>query len=227
MQLVAPVNYFDLPEVSNSDLKALKTMLYGLPDRRDDLEDIFNFGSLVDAMLTEPWRVGHYTFTLSGEDGRIIQFTEDVFMLAKKLVKELKADRVVSMLLDSMVGQYIFVRTITFCFDEEYQKIKGRCKFDGINRKFKIGVDYKTTSCPTLAAFIEAIHFFDYDQQAAWYMDLAGTNQHWIIGISKKTQKVFKYAIERGDATYLRGVAKYSRWAYRWNLLIEPFKIAV
>ncbi len=219
------VSYFDLPEVSNSDLKALGKMIFGIEDNRESLEDILNFGSLVDAMLTETWRVTHLTCTLHLETGGVIQFTPEAFLLAKKLSAALKADRVVSMLVDTMIGQYVFAKTIGFKYQGEEFEIRGRCKFDGFNKKFKLGCDYKTTACTSYAQFKNSIDHFDYDQQGAWYMDLAGIDRHWIIGISKKNSQVFKYAIERGDETYLNGVRKYSRLAYLWKLLIEDFKI--
>ena len=48
-----PDKYYDRPEVSNSDLTELKDILqphapYG------DREEAFRFGSLVDAIVTEP-----------------------------------------------------------------------------------------------------------------------------------------------------------------------------
>ena len=47
--------YFLRPEVSNSDLTALKYEMsgYELPD----MTDVFAFGNLVDAMITEPHRI--------------------------------------------------------------------------------------------------------------------------------------------------------------------------
>lgn len=218
--------YFNRPEVSNSDLKALARMLSVTPDNRDGLEDIFNFGSLVDALLTEPWRANHDERSLLLETGGKVQFEKFVFDLAKKLAANLKKDRVVSLLLDNMIGQYVVVRTLKFIYDEEEHTIKGRCKFDGLSKKFRTGCDYKTTSCTTRKSFIESIEFFDYDQAGAWYMDLARIDRFWIIGISKKTGEVFKFAIERGDETYNRGRDKYSRLAFKWIMLIENFNHA-
>lgn len=217
--------YFNRPEVSNSDLKALARMLAAIPDNRDDLEDIFNFGSLVDALLTEAYRVNHEERSLSLETGGKVYFEKPVFDLAKKLAANLKKDRVVSLLIDNMVGQYIVARTLKFTYDDEEYEIKGRCKFDGLAKKFRTGCDYKTTSCTTRKAFVESIEFFDYDQAGAWYMDLARIDRFWIIGISKKTGEVFKYAIERGDETYRRGRDKYARLAYKWIMLIANFNL--
>ncbi len=222
--MVAP-NYFDLAEPSNSDLKLLGKLCNAIPDNRENLEEVFNFGSLVDAFVTEHFRIRYSDCSLLLETGGVVFFEPEIFALAKKMATKLKADRVVALLLPLMKSQHIVIKTISFEYEGEVYKIKGRCKFDGVSKKRKISVDYKTTSCTTRKAFIVSIEYFDYDQQGAWYMDLAGIDQHWIFGISKKTGEVFRYVIKRGDETYLRGVAKYSRLAYRWVTLIENFNL--
>ena len=220
--MVTSINYFDLPEVSSSDLGELERMFYNRA--RPDLEEIFNFGSLVDAMLTERHKLDPYALCLTEDGGRIIQYTGEVWRLALKLEVALRADPVVARLLPGMKGQYIFRRTLAFQYEGEEYKIRARCKFDLFTRIHKIGLDFKTTSCKTKKEFIGAIDHFDYDKQAAWYMDLAKIDYHWIVGVSKSTGEIFKYVVQRGDETHARGVAKYSVWAYRWLILIEPFE---
>jgi hypothetical protein len=211
--------YFSLPEVSNSDLKELRR-LYNVAALRD-LAKVFGFGSLVDALLTERWKVDFTRCTLN-DDGREISFASADFALALRLVEYLQADPLIRLFLDTMVGQYIFRRTLKFTYEGDEYQIRGRCKFDLFSRVHRFGLDFKTTACTTLKSFRESIEFLDYDQAAAWYMDLAKIDRFWIIGISKKTGEIFKYAIERGDETYERGRAKYALWAYRWICLIEP-----
>lgn len=218
------MNYFDLPEVSNSDLTALARACKGVPDNRDELEDIFNFGSLVDAMLTEDHKVGYKTRTLLQDDGSLLFYTEVIFAQAEKLADNLRKDPLVSQFLRVMKGQYVFVRSLRFIYHDEEYVIRARCKFDGYAKLFKTGLDYKTTACTSQKQFNAAIDFFHWDRQAAFYMDLAGIDRHWIIGISKKNGKVFKFAIQRGDEVYNRGRSKYAFWAYRWLILLENFK---
>jgi hypothetical protein len=214
--------YFTLPEVSNSNLKELKSSYYVETPR--DLAAVFAFGSLVDALLTEPWKVDYRSCSLN-DDGWIIPFTKADFELAVKLVQYLKADPLIKLFLDTMVGQYIFRRTLVFTYEGGEYRIRGRCKFDLFSRAYLFGLDFKTTACTTLKAFRESIEFLDYDQAAAWYMDLAKIDRFWIVGISKKTGEIFKYVIQRGDETYERGRAKYSLWAYRWLTLIDPLQL--
>ncbi len=53
-----PDTYYQRSEVSNSDLTALKELLY--PRQQfGDREKAFRFGSLVDAIITEPERVNY------------------------------------------------------------------------------------------------------------------------------------------------------------------------
>ena len=54
-----PDNYYNRNEISNSDLTELKNLLY--PRLQfGDKEKIFAFGSLVDAIITEPARVNYF-----------------------------------------------------------------------------------------------------------------------------------------------------------------------
>jgi hypothetical protein len=221
--MTAELNYFKLPAVSNSDLTALFKLFYGIRDNSDELEDIFNFGSLVDALLTELFRVDIYQRSLTQEDGTVIYYEPTVFMHAQHLADNCRKDPLVLRLLDASAGQYIFMRTLQFEYEEESYSIMARCKFDLFSKKFSTGVDFKSTACATRKQFKAAILHFHWDKQAAFYMDLAKIDRHWIIGISKKTGEVFKHAIERGDPFYESGRAKYTRWAYYWTLLIDPF----
>lgn len=222
-EIVAPT-YWDIQAVSNSDLTALARAYNAVPDNRAELEDIFNFGSLVDAMLSEKHRVDYWRGTLQDDRTGYIQYTSEIFMQAQQLAEACAKDPVIAHILRQMIGQYIFVRSLGFDYEGDTYTIRGKCKFDAYGKALEMGADYKTTSCTSKKQFREAIEFFHWDRQGAFYMDLARINKHWIIGISKKTGEIFKHAIQRGDEVYLRGRAKYSHWAYRWDLLgMESF----
>jgi hypothetical protein len=222
--LTSALTYWDINAVSNSELTALAKAYNAIPDNRAELEDIFNFGSLVDAMLTENWRVDHEFKTLTQDDGSVIQFDTKIYFQAYTLANYCRKDPVIAAVIKHMVGQYIFVRNLTFMYEADSYTIKGKCKFDAYGKSIKMGADYKTTSCATAKQFREAIDFFHWDRQGAWYMDLGRIDRHWIIGISKTSGQIFKHAIQRGDATYTAGRDKYSKLAYRWQLLnMEAF----
>lgn len=219
------MNYYDRPELSNSDLTALARMYNALPDNREELEDVFNFGSLVDAMLSERHRVDFALRELTEDGGRVIRYSPAVFTQAERLATLAKRDPVIRALVENAVGQYVFIRTIVFDFEGEEYAIKSRCKFDAYARPLAMGADYKTTACTSYNQFKNAISHFHWDRQAAFYMDLARIDRHWIIGISKKTGQIFKHAIERDDETYKVGRAKYCYWAAKWATLIQPFAL--
>jgi hypothetical protein len=217
------MNYFDLPEVSSSDLGALKRTYYGLPDNREGLEEVFNFGSLVDAMITERHRLDIATYGLRGDDGFYIYYTPADWSHAHEMATGLMADPMIARLIPFCKPQYIFRRTLKFMYEGDEYSIRGRCKFDLIAKALSTGLDFKTTSCKTQKEFVASIDHFDYDKQAAFYMDLGRNDYQWIAAKSKVNGKIFKYAIERGDDTYKRGVQKYSLWSYRWVTLVDPF----
>ena len=53
-----PDTYYSRTEVSNSDLTELKNLLYPRA-QYGDKEKAFRFGTLLDALITEPERVRH------------------------------------------------------------------------------------------------------------------------------------------------------------------------
>lgn len=214
--------YFQRKEVSNSDLLSLRRAFFGMRDPSEDMAEVFNFGNLVDAMLTEPWRLIDNDYELKDGDG-IITFQKGDWRLAEAMAMGAKNDPVVRHFIKAGSHQHVFTKSLTFEYDNDPYTIEGRCKFDTINMAISTGADYKTTGCTTRKACLASIDHFSYDQATAWYMDLAGIDRHWLIFISKKTKEVFKFAIERGDETYLRGLNKYSYWAHKWLMLIDQF----
>lgn len=72
------LDYYQRPEVSNSDLTELKNMLHPRM-QYGDKEAAFRFGSLVDAIITEPARVNWYRLTVDDE-----QYTEEEFSTPRR-----------------------------------------------------------------------------------------------------------------------------------------------
>lgn len=206
------MNYYDLPFVSNSDLGALRKELYGI-EEIENLQFHYSFGSLVDAMLTEP----------QDEIVKAISdypFTEDHLKMADKMVEYCRKDPLIPLMLKRAVAQYVYIKTIQFN-DNGYQfKMKCRCKLDLLSKPLKMGLDFKTLSVETERAFINSIDHFDYDRQGAFYMDMGNLDRFWIIGISKKNAKIFRLAITRGDEHYQNGLRKYTFWARKYYDMI-------
>lgn len=214
------MKYFSHPAVSNSNLKALARMYYAL--QKIDSAAAFRFGLLVDCILTEEWKLTDNC--IEDEDGRIVRYTDQEISLAKRMANTVQADPVVRLLIPGGEGQRIFIREMPIVFEGREFTLEVRCKFDWYNSGLNTGVDYKTTACANYKTFKESIEFFDYDQAAAFYMDIAEIDFFWIIGISKKNGQVFKFAIQRGDSVYEAGKRKYVYWCNKWDILIPTME---
>lgn len=215
------MNYYARPQVSNSDLGNLKAEMYGL-QKPDNIQEIYDFGNLVDAMLTEPNLIDYSNQSIWLHNDW--QKVDDVkWKLANKMVQSMLKDPFISLVVKKMKGQYEFYKRLDLEYEGFEFSINARAKYDGIAKPLKTGLDYKTTACTTDKAFIQSLDHFDYDRQCAWYMDIAGLDRFWFIGISKKNMKVFKYAVSRDDEFYIKGKQKYLRLAYLWNIYFENF----
>lgn len=210
-----PDEYYNRKEVSNSDLTVLKELLH--PRRQfGDKEAAFRFGTLVDAVITEPARVDYYHYTVDGE-----QYTAEEFASAKAMYISLKAearnDRLLSMVLEQADTQHVSImHGQEFEYGGFHFQLDTRCKWDWYMPAYQFGGDLKTTSASSQQEFDEAVNFFDWDRSRAWYMDIVGADRDFIYAISKKNRKVFKKFIIRGDETYKCGKAKYEELAFQW-----------
>ena len=78
--------YYQRSEVSNSDLTELKNILYPRT-QYGDKEKAFKFGSLIDAMITEPERVRYDKLMVD----EVLYSSED-FELAEAMKKAFRAE---------------------------------------------------------------------------------------------------------------------------------------
>ena len=212
--------YYNRTEVSNSDLTELKNILYPR-EQYGDREKAFKFGTLLDAMITEPHRVRYDKRTVDG----VIYSTEE-WQLAEEMKKSLRReankDAFLKYVLDAATTQKTSINHgQQFKYGRFEYSLDTRCKWDWWLQELQFGGDLKTTAAETQNQFDEALDFFDWDRSRAWYMDIAGSNQDFIYAISKKNCKVFKKAIQRGDTTYNRGKQKYEELAFKWWQLFE------
>lgn len=210
-----PDTYFGRSEVSNSDLTALKEILHPRPTY-GDREQAFKFGTLVDALVTEPHRVDFYERTVDG-----VAYTEEEFTHGQELLKALRMeagkDPFLAKVLELSDTQTVMThkaQTFTYC-DFEFS-LPTRCKWDWWMPMLNFGGDLKTTFASSQKQFEEALDFFDWDRSRAWYMDIAGSDRDFIYAISKKNGKVFKKFITRDDDTYKRGREKYEELAFQY-----------
>lgn len=210
--------YYQRPEVSNSDLTELKNILYPRT-QYGDKEKAFKFGNLIDAMITEPERVRY--------DKRMVDdvtYSREDFELAEAMRRsirmEARKDPLILYALERSDKQRFMVNQAQrFQYGNFEYTLDTRCKWDFWLPTMGFGGDLKSTFATSQKQFEEAVDFFDWDRSRAWYMDIAGSRQDFIVGISKKNQKVFKVFIKRDDKIYKQGKEKYDELAFRWWML--------
>ena len=72
-------------------------------------------------------------------------------------------------------------------------------------------IDFKTTSSPDLANFLTTIEKYDYDRQAALYLDVLGATRFLIIGVQKKApHEVWRVELTATPHLIEQGRKKYS-----------------
>lgn len=215
--------YYQRSEVSNSDLTELKNLLYPRT-QYGDKEKAFKFGSLIDAMITEPERVRYDKHTVddvlySGEDFELAE------AMKQSLWMEARKDPLIKYALERSDKQKFMVNeSQQFQYGNFEYTLDTRCKWDFWFSDMGFGGDLKSTFASSQKQFMEAVDFFDWDRSRAWYMDIAGSRQDFIVAVSKKNQKVFKLTISRDEINkhiYKRGKEKYEELAFRWWMLIE------
>ena len=213
--------YYSRNEVSNSDLTELKNLLY--PQTfYGDKEKAFKFGSLIDAMITEPHRVDFYNLKVDD-----VQYLKEDFDLAiemrKSLIAESRKDTFLANVLKHSSTQTVSIRqgqVFDYCGFEF--TLDTRCKWDFWLPNLGFGGDLKSTAAASQKEFEDAIDFFDWDRSRAYYMDIVGSDRDFIYAISKKNCKIFKYFITgRDHPAYIAGKEKYLDLAFKyWQLIV-------
>ena len=72
-------------------------------------------------------------------------------------------------------------------------------------------IDFKTTSSPDLTHFLTTIEKYDYDRQAALYLDVLGATRFLIIGVQKKApHEVWRVELSTTHGLMDQGRKKYA-----------------
>lgn len=211
--------YYSRGEVSNSDLGALEKY-WQPPSFVIDTEAAFRFGSLLDAMITEPEQVDHFRMQVAGT-----QFQKEEWNKALAMKKVFFADPFCKSLAAQCEMQKVSVKE-SFRIEFEGYKfyLSMRAKWDFFAPKIDLSGDLKTTASTTQKQFEETIYHYNYDRQAALYMDLENKSNFIFIGISKENFKIFKVPVKRGGEIYNSGKAKYQELAFQYHILFGELK---
>lgn len=205
------MDYYSRKEVSNSDLTALKEYLEGNVRDMNALTNIFFFGNLFDAMLTEKEKVDFRRMTFNGE------FVDpQLFKKAEKMKLSFMKDPFARYIATESETQTVIVTDVDLSFNGYPFKLPMRCKLDFYLRNSDLACDLKSTSSSTQEQFESAVDKFDYDRQSAVYMTLTGVNRFAIIGVSKRNMKLFKVLITKESDLYKSGMEKFTELAFKW-----------
>lgn len=209
--------YYNLREVSNSDLGWLQNLLY--PRDMPDPTKAYRFGNLLDAMITEQERVNYFKRTCD-ED----VFTKEEFSKAVKMKDSFYNNEFCQAMLVGAETQAKMNKVRVMNYNGFEFEMGVRCKWDLWKPSPNFGGDIKSTTATTQRQFEAAVKYFHYPRQRAWYMDIADSNQDFLIGISKVNYKIFKVAIHRGDEIYTEGYNEYINLAFKFYSIFGSWK---
>lgn len=211
--------YYKRPEVSNSDLSALKK--YFEPDFNEfDPTEAYRFGNLVDAMCTEPEKVDYFKRTVSDYDE---PFTVEQFEIAERMKNAYRKDSIVKQITPFCEYQKVFTGIVNFNYGGFEFSLNMRCKFDFFMSAMQWGGDLKSTVATSQKQFIAAFDHFDYPRSRVLYMLLSGAKKDLVIGVSKTNLEVFKIYITENDAIYKKGLEQLTDLAFKYWMLFENF----
>lgn len=221
--LQAPeIDYFQRPEVSNSDLSWLREELLSIQEKMD-FTNAYRMGSLIDAMITENHRVNYFKFQLLDypHHGHAEQFTADEFETCKRMKVSFLKDEFCKTLLKQCCGQKIMSSRVDLRYDGIDFYLSMRIKYDLWSDLLRWGGDVKSTTATSQKQFEEAVRHWDYDRQRAVYMSVSGAKKDMIIGISKINYKVFKIPVSRDSEIFKSGMEKFSDLGFKYWYLFE------
>lgn len=214
--------YYAMEEASNSDLSMLAKYWQGF-QLSYDIDAAYKFGTLLDCMITEPSRLDYFRFTCAGE-----QHSPADFELAERMKKSFMRNEFCRLILQSSDLQRVTVDpgfVITYLGFSFTIPLRMKADFDA-QAKLGIIADLKSTKAKSEKEFLKMIEAFNYDRQAAVYMDLRKVDRFMLIGVSKVAPySVFKVAIKRGEDIYLSGREKYETLAYQHHNLFSFLEI--
>ena len=204
------MDYRQIKRVSNSDLSRLKARLLGenyhLPQKA------IAFGSRLHETLLEPEKES--------------TFSEDVNTdLLELLSKKVLTNKICQFLLDkSEKEQPVF-------FTDAVTNLECKAKLDAfmpdLSRNKFVIVDYKTTSARNYFDFIKSCSRYDYDRQAAFYLDgvwqampelKACRASFMLVGIQKvEPHDLFFFEVNPEDEFIQTGREKYRYLLDKWQ----------
>ena len=186
-----------LPHVSNTDLSTLKAELLGQPRRAST--PALTFGTAFHEAVLEPARYSPPA-TLAPAQRRLLD----------TLAAAVRRNRYCRDLLYR--GTPELTHTATHTETGLTVKIRPDLLLTTPRLGRRVLVDFKTTSCRDYAQFAATVEQYDYDRQAAFYLDVLQADRFLIIGVQKRSPNDIWLVELSADAdTMAQGRKKYQR----------------
>ena len=183
-----------LPQVSNTDLSNLKAQLLG--QLRQPNPVALAYGSHFHTAVLEP-------ATYQRTDERGIRWPE-----LESLARQVRRQRYCRDVLYR--GQAEQSYTATHTATGVGVKLRPDLLMRSRAGRQLTLIDFKTTSSPTLEHFLTTIEQYDYDRQAALYLDVLEATRFLIIGVQKRVP----HAVWRVELTAMPGLIEQGRRKY-------------
>lgn len=187
-------NYRQIPAISNSDLTEFRNYFFGRPNFKP--QKAFDFGTALHEMILEPKNP--------------IQAPDYVDMdLVQHLSQQVRADKFCQWILQFASKEQVHL------FTDPNTELNCKTKLD-LNFKNRLIVDLKTTSQTSYERFVKTCLDYDYDRQAAFYLDSVGAKRFIFIGIAKKAPHGL-YIFEADRDFISSGRKKYQALLRKWK----------
>ncbi|MCK8495844.1 PD-(D/E)XK nuclease-like domain-containing protein [Spirosoma sp. RP8] len=157
------MDYRSLPRISNSDLTEFKNRIFGY--RPYQPASALAFGSALHELILEP--------------NTNVNMPESVDRnLLNKVAEQVQADAYCRWAL-----QFSRKESVQLWKDPATGLLL-KSKLDLVHRN-RLVIDFKSTSQRTHADFLKSLHTYDYDRQAAFYLDSVNAHRFVFIGVQK------------------------------------------
>ncbi len=159
------MNYRSLPRIANSDLTEFKRFIFG--EKHYKPVNAFAFGSTLHELILEPHKpiqppdtVDLSLCTMLARVARNDRFLWWALRFSRKESMQLWNDPVTGLAL--------------------------KARLDIVHKK-QLVVDIKSTSCKSYDDFLASCDRYDYDRQAAFYLDSVGARRFVFVAVQKVT----------------------------------------
>lgn len=188
------MDYRSMPRISNSDLTEFRNKLFGYLPK--NTVKAFAFGSALHELILEPQRIPVLPDCVNVD-------------LVYQLASQVRADKYCSWALQFSKKESVHL------WSDPATGLPLKSKLD-IVHKNRLVIDLKSTGQKDYAGFLRSLRTYDYDRQAAFYLDSIGAGRFVFIGVQKV--KPFNIWIVEPSTGFIEtGRRKYQALLREWK----------